>query len=1102
MGRPKLRTFIALTLFCCIACGVVWAQGSTAQINGTVRDTSGLAIPGAAVRVTQTATSAARTVTSGSDGSYILPNLPLGPYQLEVSKEGFTKYVQSGIVLQVDANPTIDVSLKVGSVSEQVLVEANAALVETRSSVVGEVIENERILELPLNGRNVTDLITLAGASVQTATSPDRLFGGTPYIAVAGGMQFAVEYTLDGANHINFVTGVSMPMPFPDALQEFKVETSGVNSQSGSSAAVGAVTKSGTNELHGDVFEFIRNDLFNARQYFATTNSTLKRNQFGATLGGPIMKNKLFFFGAFQGTIIRQDPANLQAFVPTASMLAGDWTAFTSPACNAGRQITLRAPFSGNRISPSVYSAPALAIAAKLPQTSDPCGLVTYGRGAPENDKQPVARGDYQLSAQHSIFARYMATSVRKPSAFLTTPDNLLNTPAEGYDNLAQSATVGDTYLFGANIVNSFRYAENWISIWRQGQQFFTACSVGINIYCGYSPNRMTLSVTGGFALGSGSSPDDNRYHPHIHQLNDDVSLIRGTHQFAFGGNYVRATFREITHFVDAGTMTFNGQVSGNGMADFFLGNLNTFLQGTPNNHALTQNYFALYLADVWRLRPRLTVNYGLRWEPFFPQVMSNGAAYNFDMNRFLQGTKSTVYTGAPAGLYYPGDAGFPDTSGLYTQWGDFSEHVGLAWDVTGNGRTSVRASFAKTHDFVNADWREDASGAPPWGERISLTGLNLQNPWSGFPGGNPFPVPPLSSTTAVFTPYGAFLTPPYDIKIPYTMTWNASLQRQVSTDWLLSASYIGTRTVHLWTQRALNPAVYMPGASCTINGATFTPCSSTANTNQRRALSLLRPQDGRYFGITALYDDGGLMDYHGMLLSVQRRASRGVTVSANYTLSHCIGDYADLQSMGPAADETYTNPNNRRADRANCDNDRRHIFNLTSVAEAPRFANAAARLLASDWKLAGIYRWSSGSPLNVTTGTDNALNGILMQRPNQVLLNPYGSSGPLANYLNPAAFAAPATGTIGNLGRNAVVGPATWSFDLSLSRAFAVMERRRLEIRVEAYNVTNSFRPLLANSGLSATVSPGTALSSNTFGQIRNSGDPRIMQFAAKFVF
>src|SRR5438093_445395 len=346
---------ISVVLFLVIfGCAGLWAQ-ATAQISGTVRDQSGAVLPGVEITATQTDTGIARTTISNETGSFVLPNLAVGPYKFEASLPGFRTYAQTGVVLQVNSNPTINPVLEVGQVTEQVEVQANAALVETRSSAVGQVVENERILELPLNGRNVQDLITLAGGAVQQATALDRMGSNGAILAVAGGVGYATDFSLDGANHVNFLSGVNMPMPFPDATREFKVETSGLTAQTGRTAAVSLVTKSGTNEFHGDLFEFVRNDLFNARNYFAARHSTLKRNQFGGTAGGAIRKNKLFFFGGYQQTTLRQDPANNQSFVPTAAILAGDWTAFTSPACNAGRQVTLRAPFVNNRIDPSLY---------------------------------------------------------------------------------------------------------------------------------------------------------------------------------------------------------------------------------------------------------------------------------------------------------------------------------------------------------------------------------------------------------------------------------------------------------------------------------------------------------------------------------------------------------------------------------------------------------------------------------------------------------------------------------------------------------------------------------------------------------------------------
>src|SRR5207244_3393999 len=290
--------------------------------------------------------------------------------RLEAALPGFRTFVQTAIVLQVNDDLVINPILEVGQVSEQVEVTANAAQVETRSTAIGQVIENQRILELPLNGRQATDLITLSGAAVQTtlgSSDKDRTMGGSVPIAVGGGFYTGTAYLLDGAMHNDPWGNLNLPLPFPDALQEFKVETGTLSAQSGqySGAAVNSVTKSGTNDFHGDLFEFVRNDLFNARNYFAVKPSTLKRNQFGGTAGGPIIRNKVFFFGGYQGTTVRQDPANLKSFVPTDAMLAGDFTTFASPACNVGRQIALRAPFINNRVDPSLLSKAALALSSR-----------------------------------------------------------------------------------------------------------------------------------------------------------------------------------------------------------------------------------------------------------------------------------------------------------------------------------------------------------------------------------------------------------------------------------------------------------------------------------------------------------------------------------------------------------------------------------------------------------------------------------------------------------------------------------------------------------------------------------------------------------------
>src|SRR5438067_2104657 len=332
-----LRALVCSVALALVATGTAWAQAvAGSQLSGVVRDTSGGAIPGAEVTVTKTDTGATRTVFTGSDGAYTLPNLPVGPYELKVVLQGFNTYIRSGIVLQVGSNPELNVTLAVGAISEQVTVTANASLVETKNTGVGQVIDNQRVMELPLNGRQATELIFLSGLATSAPAgdlNTNKNFP-TATISVAGGQANGITYIMDGGTHNDPFNNLNLPTPFPDALQEFKVETSAVPARYGHDAPtpVNGVTETGTNQVHGDPFEFVRNYRFNARNFFALTKDTLRRNQFGGDAGGPIVRNKVFFFGGYQGKIEKTDPASTLSFVPTAAMRAGDFTAFASPA--------------------------------------------------------------------------------------------------------------------------------------------------------------------------------------------------------------------------------------------------------------------------------------------------------------------------------------------------------------------------------------------------------------------------------------------------------------------------------------------------------------------------------------------------------------------------------------------------------------------------------------------------------------------------------------------------------------------------------------------------------------------------------------------------
>ena len=399
----SLATVLVLGCILLIAPAAIWAQ-ATAQISGTVRDASGAVLPGVQVTATQTETGISRMTVTNETGFYVLPSLPLGPYRLEAALMGFRTFAQSGIVLRVGSSPVIDVRMEVGQVAQTVEVQAEVAAIETRSLGVGTVVESQRVLDLPLNGRQPTDLITLSGLAIQTSSSPGFNMDTGVNISVAGGTSYSVQYNLDGAPHLDLYDGTNMPLPFPDALQEFKLVTSSQDASNGghSAAAVNSVTKSGTNQSHGDVFWFLRNAAANGRDAFAPRNDQLKRNQFGGVLGGPLKKDKVFFFAGFQGTTTRQTPLAVTEYVPTAAMRAGDFSAYINPVNGCPSAVAIRNIVDGNGRLTFPLSAAAVNIASRLPQTSDPCGRVSTGNPLHENRFQVPARLDYHLNERHS----------------------------------------------------------------------------------------------------------------------------------------------------------------------------------------------------------------------------------------------------------------------------------------------------------------------------------------------------------------------------------------------------------------------------------------------------------------------------------------------------------------------------------------------------------------------------------------------------------------------------------------------------------------------------------------------------------------------------
>ncbi|HXD73779.1 MAG TPA: TonB-dependent receptor, partial [Vicinamibacterales bacterium] len=817
----------------------------------------------------------------------------------------------------------------------------------------------------------------------------------------------------------------------------------------------------------------------------------LKRNQYGATFGGPIAKDKLFFFLGYQGTNVRQAPTDNRAFVPTAAMLSGDFTAFASPACNNGRQLNLGAPFVGNRVNPTLLSPAALRISAKLPTTTDPCGLVQYPLPTASDEWQQVTKVDYQISEKHRLFGRYVGTSFFRPPPY-SLPDaqqNLLVTSTGGRDQLATTATIGEDYVISSSTLNSVRFAFNRTNINRTSTDFFSAPEVGINIYS-YMPHYMLLSVTNGFSLGGGTE-SLSTFVTNEYQVGDDLTIVRGSHQLAFGGNIAHWKSLSLANVRSPGQLSIDGTQTGTGLSDFLTGRMgvNALIQAAPNTLDMAQTYLGLYAQDTWRVGPKLTINAGVRWEPFFPQQLLNGAVYQFDQTRFNQNVHSTVFPKAPAGLYFPGDAGFPTQAGMLTQWGNVGPRVGVTWDPNGDGKTSVRASYGRAYEFVNAQFHLNTSVAPPWGSevRINSPSGGLDNPFVNTTNQkNIFPV--TFDQNAPFSLNGPFLSLSNDMASTHVDQWNITLERQLTAAWFASAGYLGSKTGNIWESTPLNNAVFQ-----NVNGQ----APSTANINNRRPFTLQDPTNGQFYGPVDLYVTDGKQHYNGMILTLRRIGARA-QFTANYSLSHCYGSPDGNGGGTTNVSVGYNIPGNPGFDDGNCSNDRLQNFSLVASYETPHFDNPALRLIGSNWRFAPSFRATTGSWLTVTTGADRMLNGQAgTQRPNQVSTAYYAdqSVNPAnggIRFLDPAAFSQPALGTLGNLQRNIVRGPGFKNIDAALSRLFPLGGTKSVEARIEAFNLFNWFE----------WGNPNTNLSAATFGQITSALSPRVLQLAVKFNF
>ena len=736
-----------------------------------------------------------------------------------------------------------------------------------------------------------------------------------------------------------------------------------------------------------------------------------------------------------------------------------------------GRDIRDDYPFVDNQIDPALLSPAAKAIVARMPTTSDPCGRVDFSDLNNQDEHQAVGRVDYQQNDSHSMFFRYSIHNLGQSSDYDGV--TALNVTDASWSRQYQSGVFGDTWSINNNLINSFRVTAFRTANTKTFVDTFSPLDVGItNItYPESYPAMMLVQVPGAFSLiRNFATPSFTN--SAAGEISNDLNWVRGNHQFAFGGSYMRQLM-----YVSAGTSApgewrFRSRGTGLSMADFMIGYIDQFRQEPLSTWYPRQDFMSLYAQDTWRVNNQFTLNLGIRWEPFTPQVRTDKRHGRFQRDWFDQGIQSTVFENAPKGFLYSGgdrpegvagDAMMPDVARLSdNQWGHFAPRVGMSWDVSGDGRTSIRAAYGIFFDYPHVYQFNGVRNTPPYDPRVVRRRFigGLDDPWVGFPGGDPFP---LEATQDVNFPRSVqFAILDSDFKAPYVHQYNVSIQRQIGREWMATANYMGNSTIHLLNVRDANPI---------IDGVR----------------ELTRADPTSPYAALNKFDPSGTANYNALWLSLERQ-SASMNSRMNYTLSHCIDDGTVFNSGSAGKPSIH-----RRAPyRGNCDLDRRHLFNLTNVYETPEFANPTLRVLAGGWRVSGIMKFESGPYFSIECGCDSSNADERIQYAQQLMPNVFTSDKSADQYLNPAAFADPADGTYGNMGRNNVQGPGFFRLDMGLTRQFAIAENQTLEFRAEVFNLPN-----WVNLNI-----PDDDFSNRTFGRVTSARDPRIMQFALKYVF
>ncbi len=1078
-ARSRYAQLFSLATLCAAS---LFAQ-ATGSIRGTVVDSSNAAVPAASLLLTSVATGETRQIPSSPEGYFLFVDLSAATYRLKVNAPGFKELLLDNLLLNVGQQLTVRPRLEVGAVTETVEVSAAPPPVTTTSASVAQTVDTQRIERLPLNGRNALQLIALVPGVVQTGRIGQ--FGMTQLaFEVAGGRAIDMNFQLDGGFNMNTFYNLAVSYPNPDALQEFTVSTRTTSAVLGrGNSSVSASTRSGTNEFRGSLFEFLRNTELDARSFFALARPAFKRNQYGGTVGGPIKKNKAFFFFSYQGTKERGSPGERRYRSLTLAERAGDFSGFARPLADPdapGQNLP------GNRIPATrlrAFTSRFIRDFLPAPNQGDFFSFTTAQR---LDQNQIVGKVDYSLSDKDKLSFRYLYDNFPQKGV---SNGPLDASWVQDLPTRSQSWNLAHTRIWSPALVTDTRltYVRNVFGVRTTNSPNFSLRNIGLGVNdgnavkdFGLSPDSQ-LTVSGFFGAYPGVPTRD--IIP-THHLASITSYISGKHKVDFGVEIYKNRVNELQNFFTGGNITFNGVFTGNAAADFLLGRFNDYRQISPVVQRIRQTLPSLFVQEDLRVNRNLTLNLGVRWDPFRPWVSEDD-----QFSHFNPGRKSQAYPNAPLGLLYPGDDGLPRTI-VGPRYNNIAPRAGLAWDVRGNGKTSIRAGFGRYFVPITRGISFNRfTLILPFTLDLILTGGDADSIFGRppFNGVNPFPIPDRTDKEGlrrtVFTPTAGHTSFALPFKTQTDHQWNLSLQQAIGSSSVLEINYIGASGSHLFTSDERNAAVYLAG-----NDAQGRPLSSVANTQQRR----LFPQFGQVNDTKSALSS----NYNGLLMSFNRRYSNGLSVLVSYSWSKSLGV---LGSVGEGSNG-QRDPSNRRLDYGPLGSDVRHNWVTSFVWELPwgaKASSALARHVVHGWQFNGIHTLRSGLPFTVRAGRDNSLTGVGGDTPDQVAewQLPTGRSrnDKIQAWFNPAAFVQNRTGTVGQVGINSLRGPTLWNFDLGVSRLFRVTESKRVEFRGSFFNLFNN-----ANLGL-----PQASQLSPIFGRVTGvATDPRVIEFGLKLAF